>query len=82
MELFDFYKETYYKELDKKDEINTSLAVPMSIASGMFAGLFFMSTTFCYKDHELSSIFFIAALSLSCLLLIISIFYLSQAYND
>lgn len=80
MDLFDFYKEVYYKELDKKDEINNSLSIPMSIASAMFAGFFFMATTFCYTESLCLP--FILLISLSCLLLLIAVWYLFRAYND
>jgi hypothetical protein len=48
MTRFDFYTESYYKELEKKDALEDALNMPLSIASATLAVLFFFSTSYDY----------------------------------
>jgi hypothetical protein len=48
MNRFDFYTESYYKELEKKDSLEDALNMPLSIASATLAVLFYFSTSYDY----------------------------------
>ncbi len=79
---FDFYKEFYFKELDKRNEINNSLSLPIGLISALVASNFYLITNFDFKYQAWLSISFSTLLVIGLLLLIFSIFHLIKAYND
>ncbi|MFZ7116409.1 MAG: hypothetical protein ACO1G9_13595 [Bacteroidota bacterium] len=81
MEIREFYKETYYKELERRDEINNSLSTPIGLIIALIAAHFYLLTNFEYFQPSNYTILFQFLSISSCILLIISIFNLILAYT-
>lgn len=79
---FDFYKEQYYKELDRKNDISNSLTIPIGFISALVAGLFYSMTTFDYEIKLALTVSFIVLLSIAVIFLSISIFHLIKAFSN
>ena len=74
---FDFYKEFYFKELDRRDEINNSLSLPIGIITALFAGIFYLFTNFDYSSETSLILINICSCKLTYQILLISLFVLS-----
>jgi hypothetical protein len=79
---FEFYKEFYFKELDKRNEINNSLSLPIGIITTLVAGLLYLITNFDYYFHIVLSVLFIGSILVASTFLIISIYHLVKSYSD
>lgn len=80
MDRFDFYKELYFREHDRRNEINDSLSQPIGIATGVVAALFYFLTTFDYKINITLAIIFLLLALLTFTFISISIFHLIKSY--
>src|ERR1044072_5236245 len=86
MDRFEFYKESYYKELERKDALEDALNMPLSIASATLAVLFFFSTSY---DYELDGgcecvcrTFFLLLILASVSSIVLAGNYLTKSYNN
>lgn len=79
---FEFYKENYFKELDKRNEINNSLSLPIGLITAIVAGIFYLLTNFDYKYSLFLALIFSATILISLCFLIISVYHLIKAYSD
>src|SRR2546427_1866 len=81
---FDFLKNRYDFELDRKDKLTTALTLPVGVLSGLGSLLAVMARSFTYRDPMLTRLFkagFGAALlSFSVCLLLLFGAYLAQTY--
>ena len=81
MKRFDFYKELYFKEQERKKTLNDSLTLPVGVVSGEIALLFYFYNTIFTISSKIPLwillIFIIAAL---CILF--SILFLTYSYFD
>lgn len=82
MEQKAFYKDQYDRSLDRKNEINSSLATPIGILSALIAGFLYSASNFEYeKLSVLNGVFIVIGIqALGCL--IFSIYHLSKALSD
>ena len=81
MDNLEFYKEQYYKEIERKNDISNSLATPIGIISALVAGLFYSLTSFNFTLNAILVVVFILTL-IVILFLSISIFHLIKAFSD
>lgn len=79
---FEFYKEFYFKELDKKNEINGSLSQPIGLITAFVAAIFYLVTNFNYKYSFSLTLIFVITISGAIFFLAISVYHLVKAYND
>jgi len=77
-----FYKDQYDKALDKKNEINTSLATPIGILTALIGSLFYATSNFNFLGPSLLTITFSLFALISIILLGISIYRLIRAFSD
>jgi hypothetical protein len=82
MDYLEFYKERYYKEVERKNEITSSFSTPIGIISALVAALFYFLTLFDFSINIILSIIFIAIAALSVVLLGIAIYHLIIAFSN
>lgn len=82
MDKFDFYKEQYYQEIDRKNDISNSLSTPIGIISALVAGLFYSLTTYDFSLGMALTIPFILLFVLSVVFLSVSVYHLIKAFSD
>jgi ribosomal protein L12E/L44/L45/RPP1/RPP2 len=82
MDYFEFYKDQYHKEIDRKNEISNSLSTPIGIISTLVAGLFYILTTFDFSLNPILTAVFVILVIVSLIFLGISIYHLIKAFSD
>lgn len=79
---FEIFKDVYYKELERKNELEESLMLPVGIITALSTGFFYLVSNFNYQCHSwLRMIFIIFAFS-ALSLIITTIYQLIRAYNN
>lgn len=82
MNRYEFFKELYFKELDKRNEINNSLSLPIGLITAVVAGIFYLLTNFDYRYYFIITILFSVAVIAAISFLVASIYHLIKAYTD
>jgi hypothetical protein len=82
MDRLEFYKEQYYKEIERKNDVTNSLSTPIGIISALVAGLFYSLTTFDYSLYTSLTIIFLLVFCGAITFLSISVFHLMKAFSD
>ncbi len=82
MDYSDFYKERYYREIERKNEITSSFSTPIGIISALVAAVSYMFTSFDFSISIWINIFFILLTISSIILLGIAIYNLIKALSD
>ncbi|MFT3824886.1 MAG: hypothetical protein QM731_13265 [Chitinophagaceae bacterium] len=81
MNRFDYYKDVYFRELDKKDAINNSLSLPIGLITALIASVFYLLSNFDYKfSYPISGVFLLLVI-IAVIQLAISIYHLIKSYN-
>lgn len=80
MDRFEFYKELYFKELERKENLNNSLSTPITLITGGIVVIYFFLSVFDFTISVWLSITFILLLSANSIVLIFSSFFLASAY--
>jgi len=81
MDRFEFYKEWYYKESDRKFEITNASNIPITINIALGTALFYLVTNYKFtKDCWIDFIFIILSVVFA-LLIFISCFYLIKSFR-
>ncbi len=81
MDKFEFYKELYHKENDRKSEITNSFRIPVVIISALASGFFFLLTSYTFKIFPYLDWIFICLLSLTVISILISCYSMIRAFN-
>jgi hypothetical protein len=83
MNKFEFLKEWYYKEDDRKDCLNNSLNIPIGILTAVLAGIYFFSNKYNYsQESNLLKYSFSIFATITIVFWLICIYYLLKSYND
>jgi len=82
MKHFEFYKELYHKENERRQEILSSLNIPIAVITALATGIYYFITTFEYNTEPFLKGFFILLISFSLLSLLLSIYYLIRAFSN
>ncbi|GAB4019580.1 hypothetical protein GCM10028808_57700 [Spirosoma migulaei] len=82
MDHFEFYRELYHKENDRRQEVINSLNIPLALITALATGLYVLVTSFAYSVHWLISAVFIVFVVVTTITLMIAITYLSLAFID
>jgi len=79
MNRFDFYKEAYFKELDKKENLNSSLGTPIALITAIGVWLFYLLNNFEF-NKSFFSVLLIGLMILGCIFLILGVWNLCLSY--
>ena len=82
MDFFEFYKELYHKENDRRQEVLNALNIPIAVITATSTANYLFITTFDYTFNKILDWIFIAIVIATFILLIVSIFYLIKAFCD
>lgn len=80
MNWMDFYKEQYYRELTRRDELNASLTLPIGLVTAMIASVFFLITHFDYRYSPVLTALFVFCIVVFIGVLIFVVINLVKAY--
>lgn len=81
MDRFEFYKSYYENVLKEKNEINTSISLPMTILTLMAAAISNYGLNFNYDTFNILTIIFILFLVADCILFFMTLFYIIRWYS-
>jgi len=82
MNQLEFYKELYHKENERRQEVLTSLNIPIAIITALSSGTYFFITSFDYSIESFLSGIFITLISLTGISLLFAIYFLIRAFSD
>ncbi|MGL2967240.1 hypothetical protein [Flavobacterium sp. XGLA_31] len=83
MDKFEFIKEWFYKEEERKDSLNNSLNIPIGILTAILAGIYFLTSKYNYKNENIYLKYsFIVAIIVALVFWLFCIYYLVKSYND
>jgi len=80
MDIFDFFKDAYYKELDLKNNINNSISFPVAINSIFIGAFFYFLINFKYSCHFFLLISLIVFSIHYCISTLLSIYHIIRSY--
>ncbi len=82
MKPFEFYKELYHKENERRQEVLNSLNIPIAVITAIASATYYFITTFDYETEPFLRAIFIGLISLSILSLLFAIYFLIRAFSD
>jgi hypothetical protein len=82
MDYYEFYKELYHKENDRRQEVINALNIPLAIITALATVVYILTTTFSYTVHWVASVLFILGILVTVGNLVTAIYHLSQAFVD
>jgi len=82
MDLGAFYKELYFKENERRQEVLNALNIPIAVITALATAIYLFITTFDYALNIILNYFFICLVVISTISLIIAIVYLIKAFCD
>src|SRR5580692_674838 len=81
-DIFEFYRNYYFRELDRKNEINGSLSIPIGLITALVGGLSYLITNFEYHVNFWLTIPFVLTTGAGLYFLILSVYNLIRAYTN
>ena len=81
MEFFEFYKELYLTENNRRNEVQSALSIPIGIVTALVTGMYFLISNFDYKISLCLNIIFYPLCLISTTWIIFSICYLIRAFG-
>ncbi len=82
MNQFDFYKDLYFKENERRQEVLNSLNIPIAIITALSSATYFFITSFDYNIESFLTGIFISLISITGICLLFSIYFLIRAFSD
>lgn len=82
MNKFDFYKEFYIKENERRQEVLSSFNIPIAIITALSSASYYFITSFDYKIEVFLTAIFIGLISITIVGLLLAIYYLIRAFSD
>lgn len=82
MDHFDFHKELYHIENERRSTVNESLSIPIAIGTGLLSFMFYLITTFDYSQAGCMKCLFIGLVILGALPLAFSVYSLVRAFSN
>lgn len=80
-DILNFYKELYYKEIERKEQITNSLNIQIGVITGFLTIQFYLITNYNFTKDILAFLFSFAS-SVTLTLSLISIYYLFLTYSN
>lgn len=81
MNRYDFYKELYFKEIERRGQLNNDISIPIGLATVLATAIFYYFTTYSFTPFELIQIIFTIMLITGTITLGIAIYYIIQSYT-
>lgn len=78
---FVFYKELYFRELDRRSQIDSSVAVPATIVIAIFGAIGFLINSAIIKNPRITEFYFWIPLVVSTIAALRSSWFLLKTYN-
>ena len=82
MDNFDFYKELYHKENERRQEVLNSLNIPIAVITALSTGVYYFVTSFDYNVEQFLNLIFLVLIGISTICILIAIYYLIRAFSD
>ena len=82
MDNFEFYKELYFKENERRMEVQNSMNIPIAVITATASVEFYLITTMNYKNGVINNWIFYFLIGFSNIGLLISIFNLIRAFGE
>jgi len=82
MDKFDFYRELYHKENERRTEVLNSMNIPIAIISALSTALYFVITSFDYKIETFLSYIFCGLCIVATICVLFAIYYLIRAFSN
>ena len=83
MNHYEFYKDLYFRENDRRTELENSLNIPFAIITALVAGIYILATTFPYSSEEgAAKYIFIVLMVGTALTLAGAVFFVILVYGD
>lgn len=79
---FDFYQDYYFKELNRRNEINGSLSTPIGLITALVGGGSYLLTNFEYHLSAWLTLPFIVTMTVGVSFLLFSVYNLIKAYTN
>lgn len=79
---FDFYQDYYFRALNRKNEINSSLSIPIGLITALVGGGSYLITNFEYRFSFWMTVAFLVAAMAGLIFLLLSIYNLIKAYTN
>lgn len=79
---FEFIKDYYFRELNRRNEINGSLSVPIGLITALTGGVSYLLTNFDYHVKFWLTLLFVVATAGGLIFLICAIYNLIIAYSN
>ena len=77
-----FYREIYYKEVDRRKDFNNAIIIPITLLTGVFSILFYLISAYTFNNWHWLDYGFILIFSIALGLFIISAFYTLRFYSN
>src|SRR5690606_21495794 len=82
MKKIDFLLNWFYKENDRRIELESSMNIPISILTALIAGIYFLILNYNFKSNIVLDLIFMILISLCVIFWLISICNLIISYNN
>ena len=82
MKSFEFYKELYHKENERRQEVLNSMNIPIAVITAIASATYYFITTFDYNTEPFLKAIFVGLIFLSIISLLLSIYFLIRAFSD
>lgn len=79
---FDFYQDYYFRELNRRNEINSSLSIPIGLITALVGGGSYLLTNFEYHLSPWLTVPFTVTMTAGLVFLLFSIYNLIKAYTN
>ncbi|RYU95845.1 hypothetical protein [Emticicia agri] len=78
----DFYKELFYKEVDRRKDFNNAIIIPITLLTGVFSIIFYLISAYKFSYWGVLSYGFVILLAASSLIFIICAFHTIRFYSN
>jgi hypothetical protein len=78
----DFYKELFYKEVDRRKDFNNAIIIPITLLTGVFSIIFYLISAYKFSDWGVLAYGFVVLLGVSSLIFIICAFHTIRFYSN
>lgn len=82
MDKFEFLKEWFYKEDERKESLNNSINLQLGILTAIIAAIFYILTKYNYSNLPIDTIIFIIFQIGTIIFWLISSYFLLKSYNN
>lgn len=81
MDIFEHFKNTYHKEVERRATLNGELTIPIGLITVLATGIFYYLTNFDFSNNRLVTVLFVILLLAGSVLLGAAVYFLLESYN-